>query len=39
MNAEFNLGVALPISDIRPNTNAESEIFPRVSIIGINLTG
>lgn len=25
----MNQGVALPISDIRPNTNIEREIFPR----------
>ena len=30
LNAEvMRKGIALPISDIRPNTNIESEIFPR----------
>ena len=30
LNAEMmNQGVALQISDIRPNTNIEEEIFPR----------
>jgi hypothetical protein len=28
MNAEMNHGLALPMSDIRPNTNQENEIFP-----------
>jgi len=25
----MNMGVALPISEIRPNTNIENEIFPK----------
>ena len=36
MNAEMNQGVALPISDIRPNTNVESDIFPKVSYLSSN---
>ena len=28
-DAEMNLGMALPINDIRPATNVESDIFPK----------